>query len=92
MRRLLTHVRQTRHPVRNKVLVLLSTRAGLRACEMDGLRGSIVLRPDGGLDAQLLVARTIAKNRYERRLPLHHELKAALVQHTPPAVGPAMAL
>lgn len=81
VRRLLNHVRYTRYPLRNRVLALLSTRAGLRACEMAGLRWSMVLRPDGRLDVQLLVARTIAKNKHERRVPLHHELKAALVQH-----------
>jgi integrase/recombinase XerD len=48
---------------------------------MAGLTWSMALRPDGRLDVSLLVARTIAKNGHERRVPLHHELKAALVQH-----------
>ena len=80
VRRLLNHVHYRRHPIRDHTIVLLSFKAGLRACEVAGLTWSMILRPDGRLSDQLLVARSIAKNGAERRLPLHPALKAALTR------------
>ena len=37
LRRLLRHVRAHRHATRNHAMVLLSFKAGLRACEIAGL-------------------------------------------------------
>jgi integrase/recombinase XerD len=76
--RLLDHVTWTRHPVRNQVIVLLSFKAGLRACEIAGLSWSMVLRPDGRLSDLLFVSGAIAKNGSARQIPIHPELKAAL--------------
>jgi integrase/recombinase XerD len=80
VRRLLAHVRRHRHPVRDSVIVLLSFNAGLRACEIAGLDWTMVLRPNGRIGDQLYIAATIAKNGAARRLPLHPNLKAALLQ------------
>ncbi|WP_254601850.1 tyrosine-type recombinase/integrase [Sphingomonas bacterium] len=80
MRRLIRHVRDHRHATRDQVIVLLSFKAGLRACEIAGLDWSMVLRPDGSLGNQLAIARTIAKNGSARTLPLHPDLRGALAK------------
>ncbi|MEO5495007.1 MAG: site-specific integrase [Sphingomonas sp.] len=80
LRRLLKRVRDTRHPVRNQVIVLLSFKAGLRACEIAGLDWTMVLKPDGRLDRQICVARSIAKNGSARRIPMHTDLALALAK------------
>jgi integrase/recombinase XerD len=59
-------------------MILLSFKAGLRACEIAGLDWSMVLRPDGKLSPELAVGNAIAKNRYGRRIPMNLELKKAL--------------
>ena len=80
VRRLLSHVRSQRHPHRNRVLVLLSFNAGLRACEMAGLSWSMVLASDHRVGSQLNIARSIAKCGSGRQIPLHPDLAAALKQ------------
>lgn len=78
VRRLLSHVRHHRHIARNRVMILLSLKAGLRACEIAGLDWSMVLRPDGRLGRHIAVSRMIAKNGSYRRIPINPELAAAL--------------
>ena len=80
VRRLIMHVRDHRHATRNHAMVMLSFKAGLRACEIAGLEWSMILRPDGQLDRHISVARQIAKNGSARRVPVHPELKVALVR------------
>ncbi len=76
--RLIQHVRSHRHAVRNRVMILLSFKSGLRACEIAGLSWTMVLRPDAKLSSSLYVAGAIAKNGTARRIPLHAELRQAL--------------
>ncbi|ODP39764.1 tyrosine-type recombinase/integrase [Sphingomonas turrisvirgatae] len=78
VRRLIRHIRCARYPLRNHVIVLLSFKAGLRACEIAGLDWSMVLRPDGKMDRHITVARQIAKMGSGRMIPLHPELRSAL--------------
>jgi integrase len=59
-------------------MVLLSFKAGLRACEIAGLEWSMVLDPSGRVARSLHVASDIAKNGRARRLPLHEDLRSAL--------------
>ena len=79
VRRLLAHVRSGSYANRNTVLVLLSFRAGLRACEMAGMTWEMVTRPDGKFSDTVEVGDHIAKNGRARRIPLHPELRSALV-------------
>src|SRR6476620_2987712 len=46
LRRMPGYVRRSRYPRRNRVIVLLGVKAGLRACEIASLEWSMVL--DGG--------------------------------------------
>jgi integrase len=78
VRRLVQYVATNRHPLRDRVIVLLSFKAGLRACEIAGLDWTMVLRANGRIDEQLLVAASIAKNGAARQLPIHPELATAL--------------
>lgn len=78
VRRLLDHTRHTRTPERNAVIVLLSFKAGLRACEISGLTWPMVLNPSGRLADHVTVSRHIAKYGSGRRVPLHLDLASAL--------------
>jgi integrase len=83
VRRLLKHVRSGRFGPRNQVAVLLSFKAGLRACEIAGLDWTMVLAVNGSIDRHITVAAKIAKNSHGRRVPVHPELEAALLRlHT----------
>jgi hypothetical protein len=50
---LLVFARQTRHPIRNAVLVLLSVKAGLRAAEIGKLTWPMVVDPSGEIGCSL---------------------------------------
>jgi integrase/recombinase XerD len=59
--RVLRHLQTTRTPVRDQVIVLLSFKAGLRACEIAGLDWGLVLKSTGHISDALPVSRHIAK-------------------------------
>lgn len=67
-----------RYALRNQLIVLLSFKAGLRACEIAGLEWSMVLTPSGRVAASITVAGSIAKNGKGRRIPVHPELREAM--------------
>ncbi|WJY18325.1 site-specific integrase [Alteriqipengyuania flavescens] len=75
---LLSHVATRRQAQRDTVILLLSFKAGLRACEIAGLDWYMVTGASGGIADSIAVAGTIAKNGRARRIPLHPDLKAAL--------------
>lgn len=94
VRRLIRHVRGHRHATRDHVMVLLSFAAGLRACEVAGLDWSMVLKPNGRVNHLLHVAGSIAKNGLARQIPIHPDLKTALVrlcrEQGSPRAGPVI--
>lgn len=47
LRYLLTYIGATRYPDRNRIIVLLSVKAGLRAGEIAGLTWDMLLGPSG---------------------------------------------
>lgn len=79
LRRVLSYVQSTRYPIRNQAIVLLSFKAGLRACEIAGLTWPMVLTSAGKLNSTIIVSKHIAKRGSERRIPLHPSLKEALI-------------
>jgi integrase/recombinase XerD len=77
---LLAWCQMTRHPLRNRALVLLSVKAGLRAGEIANLTWDMVLGPTGAVEPVLELRDVAAKNGSGRRIPLHPELRQALVE------------
>lgn len=95
VRRLLEFTVTQRHPSRNKVMVLLSFKAGLRACEMAGLTWPMILRSDMKVADQLTISSAIAKCGSGRLIPMHDDLRSALRRHhhwaDKPSLGPVIA-
>jgi integrase len=77
---LLVFACQTRHPVRNRVLVLLSVKAGLRAGEIAHLTWPMLVEPTGEIGTSLELQDRVAKKGSGRVIPVHPELHAALVK------------
>ena len=79
--RLLMHAKNQRHPLRNKAIILLSFKAGLRACEISGLTWPMILKSNGAVDDQIRISKHIAKYGRGRRIPLHIDLKRAIATY-----------
>jgi integrase len=75
---LLLFAETSRHPLRNKVMVLLSAKAGLRAGEIAHLTWAMVTGPAGEIGTVLELPDRAAKNRSGRVIPLHEDLRTAL--------------
>ncbi|HLH98014.1 MAG TPA: tyrosine-type recombinase/integrase [Xanthobacteraceae bacterium] len=75
---LLVYAECTRHPQRNRRIILLSAKAGWRAAEMANLTWDMVLDADGAIGRAVELYDQAAKNRGGRRIPLHPELRHAL--------------
>lgn len=90
--RALRAVRGRPDATRDRVLLLLSLRGGLRACEIAGLEWSMVSDPAGRVGSALTVPDRIAKKGGGRRMPLHPELRAALqaLARAGPVDGPVI--
>lgn len=69
----------TRHPLRNRVIVLLSVKAGLRAAEIANLTWDMVLDPGGSVSSLLELRDNAAKMGHGRTIPIHAELQDALL-------------
>jgi integrase len=80
VRRLHAHVGRRRFSLRDQAIVMLSFKAGLRACEIAGLDWTMVLTAQGRVGDTLNIASGIAKNGRSRRVPLHIELKHQLMR------------
>jgi integrase len=58
-------------PARDRAMILLSIKAGLRACEIAQLQWSMVLDARGKVADGLAIHDAIAKKRSGRRIPIH---------------------
>ena len=87
LRYLLTYVGATRYPDRNRILVLLSVKAGLRAGEIANLTWDMVLGPSGEIGSTIELHDTAAKKSSGRRVPVHPDLHAALMAWRQKTVG-----
>ena len=76
---LLARLAYQRHALRNTAIILLSFKAGLRACEIAGLDWTMVTTGSGAVANTISVGRGIAKNGRARRLPMHPQLRSALM-------------
>jgi integrase len=68
----------TRNPLRNRVIVLLSAKAGLRAGEIANLTWDMVLGPTGHISGIIELRDHAAKKGSGRVIPIHPELRDAL--------------
>lgn len=87
---LLAHVHGRKDYLRSRVIVLLSARAGLRAAEICGLEFAMILGPNGEVSHTIAVEDRIAKKRHGRKIPMHPEIRTALVallRRTPDRTG-----
>ena len=69
LKRMLRHVSRSSHPARDRAMILLSVKAGLRACEIAGLDWSMVLDPQGRVSGTIHVRDAIAKKRGDGGYP-----------------------
>src|SRR2546422_1697624 len=75
---LLLFAETTRAPQRNRVIVLLSVKAGLRAGEIACLTWPMVLTADGDVASRIELWNAAAKKGSGRLIPVHPDLRNAL--------------
>src|ERR1700710_621211 len=87
---LLFFAERSRHPDRNRLIVLLSVKAGLRAAEIAKLTWEMVLGAGGEIGTVLELQDHAAKKGSGRSIPLHMELRQALmaVRQSSKELGP----
>ena len=78
LQRMLGYARRSTLPIRNRVIILLSVKAGLRACEIAGLDWTMVLNERGLIDDAVVIHDEIAKMGSGRRISMHPDLQQAL--------------
>ena len=71
----------TRHSLRNRVIVLLAAKAGLRAGEIANLTWDMVLDPTGDIGSVIELRDIAAKNGSGRLIPVHPDLRHALAAY-----------
>src|SRR3954454_5305861 len=83
---------RSRHPLRNRLVVLLSVKAGLRAAEIAKLTWDMVLDPSGEVGVTLELQDKIAKKHGGRSIPLHADIQKALIEarHLCCGLGPVI--
>ena len=75
----LRHIESSRHPDRNRVITLLTFKAGLRAKEVASLTWSMVTDPHGGIANEIALPNVASKGKGGgRQIPLHSDLRDAL--------------
>jgi integrase len=75
----LRRARRGRYPQRDRVMILLSVKAGLRAGEIAKLTWPMVLDADGRLADHIALHDSAAEKRSGCSIPLHPELRRALL-------------
>jgi integrase len=76
---LLFFVNTTRNPDRNRVIVLLSVKAGLRAAEIANLTWAMIVKPTGDVGSHIELRDHAAKMGSGRTVPINALLREALV-------------
>ena len=78
---LLVFANCTRHSLRNRVIVLLAAKAGLRAGEIANLTWDMVLDQTGDIGSVIELRDAAAKNGSGRLIPVHPDLRQALTAY-----------
>ena len=71
----------TRHYLRNRVIVLLAAKAGLRASEIANLTWDMVVDPTGAIGSVIELRDIAAKNGHGRLIPAHADLRQSLTAY-----------
>jgi integrase/recombinase XerD len=71
---------KTRYPARNRLIFLLSVKAGLRAKEIARLKWTMVVDAEGEPSRAINLENNASKGRSGRTIPMHSQLRAALVE------------
>ena len=82
---LLVFANCTRHSLRNRLIVLLAAKAGLRAGEIANLTWDMVVDPTGEIGTVIELRDRAAKNGSGRLIPVHPDLRQALAAGSRPA-------
>lgn len=75
----LSHIGQTRYPIRNRAIFLLSLKAGLRAKEIASLKWEMVTDAEGNITGSMSLTDDASKGRSGRVVPLNKDLLGALI-------------
>ena len=75
----LAYLTSTRQPQRNRLIFLLSVKAGLRAKEIASLKWSMVTDAEGQLTDTIQLTNDASKGNSGRVIPINKDLRAALV-------------
>ena len=75
---LLWYVGTNRNAMRNRIIVLLSVRAGLRAKEIAGLKWSMITDADGEISDSIHLTDEASKGKSGRIIPLNMKLRHEL--------------
>lgn len=88
----LRYTAQGRWPDRDRAMILLSVKAGLRAGEIAKLTWEMLLTADGKLADRIELQDKAAKKRSGRTIPMHKDLQKALLKIKPKGVttGPVI--
>jgi integrase len=78
----LGYLAKTRWPTRNRVIFLLSSKAGLRAKEIASLTWRMVTDARGEIGQAIHLQNVASKGRSGRVIPMSDELRAALVEYS----------
>jgi integrase len=74
----LSYLSTTRYPLRDRVIFLLSVKAGLRAKEIASLRWEMITDAEGCLSDLISLTDNASKGRGGRSIPINKDLKIAL--------------
>jgi integrase/recombinase XerD len=77
----LGYLATTRWPTRNRVIFLLSVKAGLRAKEIASLTWRMVTDPRGQIGHAIYLENKASKGRSGRVVPMNEELRTALAEY-----------
>ena len=75
----LGYIARTRHPHRNRVILLLSVKAGFRAKEIASLTWDMVTDSDGEVGTAIHLRDIASKGKSGRIVPLNRDLRNALI-------------
>ena len=87
---MLAYLSTTRHPARNRLIFLLSAKAGLRAKEIARLTWWMTNDSQGEIGRTICLQDSASKGKSGRRIPLGNEVREALIEYrrTVPHAGP----